>query len=228
LSLGHDQEVALAQELLGLGARETTGYFGILGAGDAADQAHREVALDQAADDRCSGLLCAGHKVDASLATALGESCEEHFHVATTHLEQVSELVNDEDEAWFRACCSVAAFHFVEEALEDGESKVYAGDDREEEVREVGEGEEAAGFWVDEDELEGTLAVGEGEGGDDGAGEGGLAGAGGASDEDVGDVWAGQAQQQWHAFLIESQDGGRGRDRPDPLGTLVGEPLADI
>jgi hypothetical protein len=191
LTLGYNQEISLAQKLLGLGAGDATGYLGILGAGYASYQADRKVALDQAADDCCCRLLCAGYEVDPSLATALGEPGEEFFHIATSYLEEVGKFVKDKDQTGVGASFGVAALHLVDEAEEDRESLVDAGDDGEEEVREVGEGEEAAGLWVDEDQLEGTLAVIEGQGGDDGAGESGLAGACGAGDEDVGDVGAG-------------------------------------
>jgi hypothetical protein len=91
----------------------------------------------------------------------------------------------------------------------------------------VVEGDKAATLGVDEEELEGALGIVESQGGDDGAGQGRLAGAGGASDEDVGDVGRGKAEEQRDPLLVEAEDGGEWRHSVGAVGPVTGKAAAE-
>ncbi len=184
-------------------------------------QAHREVGLDEAPDDRRRGLLGGGDDVDARLPPPLQEPGQRPFHPLTSHQHQVGQFVYEEEtdgqggrrqggSPFPGLPVSLSALHLHQpyQALESLGGLVGVGDDG---AGQVGEGfqvPEGAPLGVHKDHSEGVgrVEVGQGEG--HSPQQSGLAAAGGAGDEDVGNVGGGEADEKGGAVVGDAQEGG--------------------
>jgi hypothetical protein len=158
--------------------------------------------------------------VNARLSPPLGQAGEDVLELGLAGQHQVSQLVNEDDQAGGVTALLVAALHLLHQLGQGPQGQVFVMDHGEEEVWQLGEGSVAAPLGVNEDELHLAQVVVHGQAGDHGAGQLGLAAARGATDEDVAHIGAGQPQEQQGALLINADDR-RGGESPGAFGVRL-------
>jgi len=144
--------------------------------------------------------------MDAGLTTTLREAGEGKLELLAADHQEVGQFVDEQHQSGLVDAVGVASFHLLQQPGEVVEGVRQLGEGRAEQVRQVGEGSEATALGIDKQQLELPLWVVECQGEGHGARKGGLAGAGGAADEGMGNVWAGQVEQERSAGFIEAQD----------------------
>jgi len=220
---GDSQEVAAPVEEVGVGAGAAAGDAGVLGGGDAADEAEGEVGAHNAAQGSGAGVLGGSHDVDTGFATALDETGQGAGDGAAADHHKVGELIDEDDDARDGAgvinqlTAAIADLHGADQGVEGFDGLAGIRDEGAGEMGSVRESAEGAALGIDAEEAEGARGVGEGERDGHSAEEDGLAGAGGAGEEDVGNVRRGETGEQGDASIGKAEDGGGRGDGLDIL-----------